>query len=241
MERRQAMAWAGSIALFGCVSALLLGSLAGGFGFDITQTPQPQAIGPGPQPPPSQEPPARDSAQAPPLAGSPLPDAVLSDPEPAPASASVAPARAAAPDVEHYPHAPTGHAQLPVAFSLTQPISPPSATAGSRAVPPPPRNVAKPNAAPEKKAPAPIPGKAPPRDIPNAGPPKRPIKNARPEDRPEVRPAGRPADIDKIIRSKIHTFMSPGTGNVLDRMKGAGTKAPVKNGKARGQGDRHGG
>jgi hypothetical protein len=233
MERRQAMAWAGSIALFGCVSALLVGSLAGGFGFDITQTPQPQAIGPGPQPPPSQEPPARDSAQAPPLAGSPVPDAVLSDPEPAPASTGVAPARVAAPDVEHYPHAPTGHAELPVAFTLRQPISPASATAGPRAVPPPPRNVAKPDAAPEKKPPAPIPGKAPPRDIPNAGPSKRPIKNARPE--------GRPADIDKIIRSKIRTFMSSGTGDVLDRMKGAGTKARVKNGKARGQGDSHGG
>lgn len=241
MERRQAMAWAGSIALFGCVSALLVGSLAGGFGFDITQTPQPQAIGPGPQPPPGQEPPARDSAKAPPLAGSPIPDAVLSDPKPAPAIAAVAPAGAAAPDVEHYPHASTGHAELPVAFTVTQPISPFSATAAPRAVPPPPRNVAKPDAAPEKKAPAPIPGKAPPRGMSNAGPPKRPIKNARQEDRL----AGRPADIDKIIRSKIPTFMSPGmspgTGNVLDRMKGASTKARVKNGQARGQGDSHGG
>jgi len=46
MERRQAIAWAGSIALFGCVSALLPGSLAGGFGFGVMQTPKPQAIGP---------------------------------------------------------------------------------------------------------------------------------------------------------------------------------------------------
>ena len=229
MERRQAMAWAGSIVLFGCVSALLLGSLGGGFGFDITQTPQPQAIGPAPQPPPSEEPPAPHSAQAPPVAGSPVPETVPGDPESAAASAGTPPALGAAPGVEHYPQAPADHGELPVAFRLPQPIPPPSATVRSRPVRVLPRDAGKPDAPAEKEAPAQIPGKARQRDIPIVDAPKRVMKNARPQ------------DIERILRSKIRTHMSPGADNVPDRMKGAGPKARVKDGKARGQGDSHDG
>ncbi len=48
MERRRAIAWAGSIALAGFVVAFTVGSLAGGFGLGVSRTPPAQTITPQP-------------------------------------------------------------------------------------------------------------------------------------------------------------------------------------------------
>jgi len=227
MERRQAIAWAGSIALFGCVSTLLLGSLAGGFGFNITQPTPTQAIGPGALPQPSEERPDPGSAQSPPVAGSPDPEVGPNDHEPAPASAGTPPAPDAAPDVD-YPHAQAGYAKLSTALPLSQP----GVTASSRNVPAPPREVDKPDVPAKKKPPAPIHDKAPLRDIPVVHSPKRAVNKPRPQ------------DIEKIIRSKIRTFRSPGAHNgasVDDRLTGAGPKVEANGGKARGPDESHDG
>src|ERR1041384_8831264 len=102
MERRRAIAWAGSISLTACVSALALGSFVGGFGFDAPQSPtaphSPQAAQPqvpeqpaGPElmPEVPQERPSPDNAHK----------ALLSDSAPAPAP-TVVPASVAVPHVD---------------------------------------------------------------------------------------------------------------------------------------------
>ncbi|MGH3546900.1 MAG: 2Fe-2S iron-sulfur cluster-binding protein [Pseudonocardiaceae bacterium] len=48
MERRRAIAWAGSIAVTGCVSALALGALVGGFGLGRSSAPVTQVVTLGP-------------------------------------------------------------------------------------------------------------------------------------------------------------------------------------------------
>jgi hypothetical protein len=161
MERRQAMAWAGSIAVFGCVSALLLGALAGGFGF--TSTPPPQALQPkviDPEPglpaiPPRPEP---DSPRIPPGPTSPAP--VLPDPGPGAATTGAIPVPEPVP--KHYPRAPSGYTQLSAA---ALPLSAPPRDTG--AVDPP---------AP-KKAPYPVAGKVPLCNIPVIDALKPVIKN----------------------------------------------------------------
>ncbi|HJT04383.1 MAG TPA: hypothetical protein VJ757_12255 [Pseudonocardiaceae bacterium] len=51
MERRRAIAWAGSVSLTACVGALALGSFVGGFGFDAPQSsPSPHAAPQVPEP-----------------------------------------------------------------------------------------------------------------------------------------------------------------------------------------------
>jgi hypothetical protein len=46
MERRRAIAWAGSIAMVGCISAFALGSLVGGFGLGLSPAPETRVDGP---------------------------------------------------------------------------------------------------------------------------------------------------------------------------------------------------
>jgi hypothetical protein len=46
MERRRAIAWAGSIAMIGCISAFTLGSLVGGFGLGLSPAPETRVDGP---------------------------------------------------------------------------------------------------------------------------------------------------------------------------------------------------
>jgi hypothetical protein len=232
MERRQAIAWAGSIALFGCVSTLLLGSLAGGFGFNITQPPLTQVIGPGALPQPSEERPATDPAPPPPVSGNPAPEAGPGDPEPAPASAGTLPAPDPAPNVDHYPDAPAGYAKLLAAIPLSQP----SPTGGSRNVPAPPQHVDKSDAPAEKKAPATIPRKAPLRDLPMVDASNRVSENSHSH------------VIEEMRRAKIRTWESPSAGkgaSMRDRLshrsKGAGPKVEANGGKARGQDDSHDG
>jgi hypothetical protein len=229
MERRQAIAWAGSIALFGCVSTLLLGSLAGGFGFHITQPPPTQAIRPGPLPQPSEERLAPDSGQLPTIPVAPAPETGPSDPvsAPAPASAGTPPAPDPAPDVD-YPHAPAGHVKLSADVSISQP----SAMAARKEAPAPPRDVEKPDAPAGKKTPAPIPNKKPLRDIHTVDPSKRVVKSPQPQ------------DIEKIIRSKIRASGWPDAHNgtsVRNRSTGGGPKVEGNGGKARGQDVSHDG
>lgn len=166
MERRRAIAWAGSIALFGCAAALTIGSLAGGFGFDSSQAPQTQAIGPGPKPQPPQQRPAPDGAQGQPAPSSPRPETAPSDPGPAAPGAGARPAADPAADTApdgHHPRGPDGYAKL----SMVVPLAQTSVPAGSRNGPVPPREVTKPDTPAKKyKPPAPMPGKERHRDIP---------------------------------------------------------------------------
>lgn len=50
MERRRAIAWAGSIAMIGSISAFALGSLVGGFGLGSSPAQKTQVASPGPVP-----------------------------------------------------------------------------------------------------------------------------------------------------------------------------------------------
>jgi hypothetical protein len=117
---------------------------------------------------------------------------------------------------------------LSAAFPLFQP----GVTAGSRNVPTPPREVDKPEAPAEKKPSAPIPDKVPFCDIPVVDAPKRAVNKPHSQ------------EVEKVIRSKMRTFGSPGPENgasMRGRSIGAGPKAEANGGKARGQDDSHDG
>jgi len=155
------MAWAGSIAVFGCVSALLLGALAGGFGFTSTPPPQalqPQMIGPEPDLPAVPPRPEPDNPQIPPGPTSPAP--VLPDPGPAAATTGATPVPEPVP--EDYPRAPSGYVKLSAA---ALPLSAP------------PRDTGEVNPPAPKKAPYPVAGKVPLCDIPLVDALKPVIKN----------------------------------------------------------------
>src|SRR6476661_5741474 len=85
MERRRAIAWAGSTALTACVAAIALGSLVGGFGFDVSQSPQkPHAISPRLTPKSPAETPTPDPPQeAAPNGPAPVPEGTTAAPPPA--------------------------------------------------------------------------------------------------------------------------------------------------------------
>jgi hypothetical protein len=216
MERRRATAWAGSIALFGCAGALVLGSLAGGFGFNTSRAPQTQTIAPGSKPQPRPQQPAPGGAQGQPAPSPPVPETAPSDPGIAPASLDAPPAPDAAPD-RHYPREPDDDATLPVVVPLAQT----SAAAGSRDVPVPPRDAGKPDAPAEKhKPPAPIPDKDSHRDIPIVDERKRATEYSRARDA-----------FEKVLRSKMPSVESSPANkgaSVHNRSTGAGTKAGVK-------------
>jgi hypothetical protein len=226
MERRRAIAWAGSIALFGCAGALVLGSLAGGFGFNTSQAPQTQTVGPGPKPQPRPQQQAPGGAQDQAAPSSPVPETVPSDPGTAPASLDAPPAPDAAPGRDN-PREPDDDAKLPVVVPLAQT----SAAAGSRIVPVPPRDSGKPDAPAEtRKPPAPIPDKDWHRDMPIVDEHKRATEYSRARDA-----------FEKVLRSKMPSVESSRANkgaSVHNRSTGAGTKGGVKEHKARGQGNR---
>jgi hypothetical protein len=145
MERRRAIAWAGSISLTACVSALALGSFVGGFGFDAPQSPtaphSPQAAQPQVPEPQVPEQPAGPELMPEVPQERPSPDnahkALLSDSAPAPAP-TVVPAPVAVPHVDNYPRVLAGHqkapANLPIpprdarpARDVDKPANPPGA------------------------------------------------------------------------------------------------------------------
>jgi hypothetical protein len=144
MERRQAIAWAGSAALTACVTALALGSLIGGFGFDVSQPTQaPHAIGPRLTPKSPTEPPGLPK-ETPGPEERPAPDpaqqAAPNAPAPAP-EGTAAPPPAAPRDTENYPRVSVGDQKVPA----NVPISWLKATTHSPVVPMPASDVDKPN------------------------------------------------------------------------------------------------
>ena len=229
MERRQAIAWAGSIALLGCVSALLLGSLAGGFGFHDAQAPQTQAIGPRPQPSPIQQRPEPNSTQPLPVPSDPAPEVVPNDPGVASANPAASPAPKPVLDVEQYPHAAAGYAESSMVFPVL-PLFQPSATAGWRNIPAPPRDADKPDDPEEKKAPFPTLKKPPVFELPMVEPSKRVMKDFPPQDVEEW-----------FARAKMGAGRSPGADNgasVFDRLTDAGTKVAAQDRTPRGRNHR---
>src|SRR2546421_8098645 len=153
MERRRAIAWAGSTALTACVTAIALGSLFGGFGFDVSQPPH--VIGPRLTPespaqtpglpietPGGQERPAPDPAQ----------EATPNNPAPSP-EGTAAPPPADPRDTDNYPPVSAGNQKV----AATVPISQLDATARSPVVSMPASDVDKPNIPPGvDKAPRPV-------------------------------------------------------------------------------------
>jgi hypothetical protein len=156
MERRRAIAWAGSVALVGGVTALVVGSTLGGFGLGTSRAPQIEAISPGSKPQTTQEAPLAGTPGPPPVPGGSPPD-----PEPAPGgSVPLATTTAVAP-VPDTVRDTTRDLGEPAANSTSPKIivvSPLAATGPD--VSAPPRVVGKPNTrAEKKKAPASITGK----------------------------------------------------------------------------------
>jgi hypothetical protein len=144
MERRRAIAWAGSIALTACVTAIALGSLIGGFGFDVPQPPQ--AIDPRLAPKsPAETPglpietPGRKERPAP----DPAQEAAPNDPAPPP-EGTAAPPPADPLDTNNYPRVSVDDQKVTAAI----PISRLDVTAHSPVVPMRRNDVEKPNIAP---------------------------------------------------------------------------------------------
>lgn len=154
MERRRAIAWAGSIALMGGVTALVAGSTLGGFGLGISRTPRIETISPGSKPQTTQVVPIPGSLGAPPVPGSPAPD-----PEPArggsvplaTTSTVLRPVPDPARNITDYPREPAAHQKSPKIIVVS-----PLAATGSPDVSVPPRMVGRPDiSAEKKKVPAP--------------------------------------------------------------------------------------
>lgn len=149
MERRRAIAWAGSVSLTACVGALALGSFVGGFGFDAPQSvqspqspqpphvaqpqipepqvPQPQVpeqpAGPELMPEVPQQPPSPDYAHK----------APQSDPAPA-AAPTVVLAPAATPHVDNDPRVRAGHRKAGAAVPAPPPDAKPARDSARRDV-----------------------------------------------------------------------------------------------------------
>jgi hypothetical protein len=179
MERRRAFAWAGSITLTACVSAIVLGSLVGGFGFeappaqetDVTiARPRPGGVAPGPTPGGTDSPPPVRGTDSGPVAEG-------TEAEPAPGSGKArqvrgAEARRAAgsvPAVWRYAPAPAADRKSPASV----PISPPSATTSLSRTPVPQRDLDKPaTSAADTSAVAPSPSQLPACDVAVGDPPQ---------------------------------------------------------------------
>ncbi len=111
MERRRAIAWAGSIAMTGCVGALVLGSLVGGFGLGPSPAQEIQVDNPLPSPGPIAPGGVPGGTQVGPVLGG-------TQPAPAPGSP---------PAVQTDPRSPTGGRRFPASV----PISPFDVTANT--------------------------------------------------------------------------------------------------------------
>jgi hypothetical protein len=150
MERRRAFAWAGSITLTACASALVLGSLVGGFGFgappaqetEVTiARPTPGGVAPEPTPGGADSPPLVRGTDSGPVAEG-------TEAEPAPGSgkarrvgdAEATRAAESVPAVWHYAPSPAADRKLPTSV----PISSPSAPTGLSGAPVPQRDLDKP-------------------------------------------------------------------------------------------------
>jgi hypothetical protein len=125
MERRRAFAWAGSISLTACAGALLLGSLAGGFGLGPSSPPETEVIGAAPKPggiTPRPVPGGTDSGPAPGGGGEAEPAPGGGAAEPAPGGAEAGQAPGSGPAVPRDASSPAGGGgKFPasVAFSLS--------------------------------------------------------------------------------------------------------------------------
>lgn len=136
MERRRAIAWAGSVSLTACVGALALGSFVGGFGFDAPQSPPaphaarpqvPQLQVPEPQIPEPQIPQQPAGPELMPQAPQRRPSSGNAHKAPQSDSVAAAPtavaAPAATPHVDNHPRALAGHRKAGAAV----PVPPPDA------------------------------------------------------------------------------------------------------------------
>ncbi len=225
MERRRAIAWAGSIALMGGVTALVVGSTLGGFGLGISRAPQIQVIGPGPTPQTTQQAPAPDAPQLPPVPGTSAPD-----PDPAPGdSALLATTKTAVPaapdaarEIKDYPREPAAHPKSPEIVVVS-----PLAETGPPPVPAPPREVNRPDMpAEKKKAPSPIFDKRPDRDGPITDRQKRAAELAR------IR-----AILERVPDSRVGRAGPSGDHDAppSGRLRGPGTKAGAAEHHPRGR------
>jgi hypothetical protein len=91
MEQRRAIAWAGSVALIGGVTVLVIGSTLGGFGLGISPVPQIQAVGPGLIPQTTQEAPVPGTPPALPVPSAPDPGSAPGDPVPSATTSTAGP------------------------------------------------------------------------------------------------------------------------------------------------------
>jgi hypothetical protein len=228
MERRRAIAWAGSVALMGCATTLVVGSLLGGFGLGISHAPQPQAVGPGSRPQ-ATEPAVPDTTHGPPLPGDSAPDPAPSHSEPVAASDAAPPAPDAQPvldaslDIKVDPR-PASYPDAPKIVVIS-----PNVVTGSRNVPSPSRDADRRDIPPEKtKAPAPIFDKRPRRDPPITGGQRRSAELARLRD-----------ILERVPGSKVGRTGLPADRNspVSDRGSGPGTKAGAAGHHPRGRND----
>lgn len=161
MEQRRAIAWAGSVALIGGMTVLVIGSTLGGFGLGISPVPQIQAVGPGLIPQTTQEAPVPGTPPALPVPSAPDPGSAPGDPVP---SATTSTAGPPVPDIARgigdNPREPAAHPKSPTIVVVS-----PLAATGQPDVPAPPREAGEPDTpAEKKKAPAPIIDKRPNRD-----------------------------------------------------------------------------
>jgi hypothetical protein len=149
MERRRALAWAGSITLTACTSVIVLGPLVGGFGrgappaqeMEVTNArPTPGRIAPGPTPGGPDSPPAVGGTDSGPATEG-------TDAEPASGSGKARQVRGAearrtpgrVPAVWHYAPPPAARRELPAGV----PIPPPRATTSFSETPVPQRDLIK--------------------------------------------------------------------------------------------------
>ncbi|MDQ3905488.1 MAG: hypothetical protein M3300_08645 [Actinomycetota bacterium] len=229
MERRRAIAWAGSIALMGCATTLVVGSLLGGFGMGISPAPQPQAIGPESKPQATGQTPVPDTPQ-----DSPLPDVFAPDPPPghskpvaasdaAPPASGVRPVSDALVDTKDDPRP----AFVPDSPEIV--VVSPNVITGSQKVLSPSRGVdRRDNPAGKKKAPAPIFDKRSNRDAPMTDGQRRPAELARLRDILERMPGSKVGRVGPLGQHDLP---------VSDRGSGSGTKAGAAGHHPRGRKD----
>jgi hypothetical protein len=226
MERRRAIAWAGSTALMGCVTALMVGSLLGGFGLGGSREPQPQPIGPGSKPQTTHKAPAPDAPQVLPAPDRAGPGAAPGDSVPLAANIAAPPVPDAGQGIEDYSNGPVVYTESPKIVVVPRP----NATTSWRDIPVLPREVNKPDtsAKKNKSPPAPIAGKQS-----NRGPVIAPVRKRAAE-------LARIRDILKEIPgSKAgragprgdHDVPAPG------RLRGVGSKGGIADSHPRGRND----
>lgn len=207
MQRRRAIAWAGSIALTACAGAVTFSSVVGGFGLGPPAPPQTQPARPGPAPDgggPAAAPrgPAVPGLPAGPAARPALVPALLAPEVPWPATAEQRRFPPDVPVVGAGGSGPSGPGGLPAGAPCDPPLSAPAGPGGdgSRPVenmPRAPADVTR----PDEAAPHPLTGAAPTGEPPGTStalrtageasePPRQPVPAARPRrDSPTTPPA----------------------------------------------------